>query len=584
MASKVFKKRIGELLVESGAITVEQLKTALDEQRSSGQRLGQVLISLGMISEEKLIQIAAQKLDIPRLNLSDMIIDREVASLIPAEMAKKHLLIPIFKIGNVLTVAMYDPLDFIALDELAYNTKMEIKRVIATRSDIETAIEIHYSIGEAVSRFVEGMKIEEVNVDVDDIDVDLQKNLTGDMPVVQLVNMIISRGIKSRASDLHLEPDESGLRIRFRIDGLMRDIAILPRSLVSGAISRIKVMSNMDVSEKRLPQDGRFQVQHKKSVIDFRVSSLPTAFGEKVSIRVLDKSGLILDLNKMGFSKSNLMKWYDLIKRPEGLILITGPTGSGKTSTLYATLARISTPEKSIVTVEDPIEYNLPLVTQVQINEKTGLSFPIALRSIVRQNPDIIMVGEIRDLATAEISVRASMTGHLVFSTMHTSDAPVAVGRLIDMGIEPYLVSSSISAVLAQRLVRVLCKYCRIKDENPDKPTGELIDRYKIPGVIYKPSGCPKCNLTGFSGRTAINELVILSPELQDMANKKTPHVELRRQALKEGMISLRSDGMAKVSSGITTLEEVLRVSHDDDFSHYGKNLEGIQLMERVGG
>lgn len=584
MANKVFKKRIGELLVESGAITVEQLKSALDKQQSSGQRLGQVLVSLGMITEDKLIQITAQKLDIPHVNLDDMIIDREVVSLISAEMAKKHLLIPIFKIGKVLTVAMYDPLDFIALDELAYNTKMEINRVIATRSDIEAAIEANYSIGEVVNRFVEGMNIEEVNVDAEDIDVDLQKNLTGDMPVVQLINMIIYRGIKSRASDLHLEPDESGLRIRFRIDGLMRDIAVLPRSLISGAVSRIKVMSSMDVSEKRLPQDGRFQVHHKKAVIDFRVSSLPTAFGEKISIRVLDKSGLILDLNKMGFSNSNLNKWNELIKRPEGLILITGPTGAGKTSTLYATLARISTPEKSIVTVEDPIEYNLPLVTQVQINEKTGLTFPIALRSIVRQNPDIIMVGEIRDLATAEISVRASMTGHLVFSTMHTSDAPVAVSRLVDMGIEPYLVSSSISAVLAQRLVRVLCRHCKKKDEDPDKPTRELIERYKIAGSLYKPSGCPKCNLTGFSGRTAINELVILSPELQDMANQKAPHVELRRQALKEGMISLRSDGMSKVSEGITTIEEVLRVSHDDDYSLYGKDLEGIRLLEQVGG
>jgi type II secretory ATPase GspE/PulE/Tfp pilus assembly ATPase PilB-like protein len=343
-------------------------------------------------------------------------------------------------------------------------------------------------------------------------------------------------------------------------------------------------MSNMDVSEKRLPQDGRFQVYHKKAVIDFRVSSLPTSFGEKISIRVLDKSGLILDLNKMGFSESNLKKWIELIRRPEGLILITGPTGSGKTSTLYATLARISTPEKSIVTVEDPIEYNLPLVTQVQMNEKTGLTFPIALRSIVRQNPDIIMVGEIRDLATAEISVRASMTGHLVFSTMHTSDAPVAISRLIDMGIEPYLVSSSISAVLAQRLVRVLCRHCRIADENPDRPTRELINRYKVTGSLYKPSGCPKCNLTGFSGRTAINELALLGPELRDLANKKAPHVELRRAALNEGMISLRSDGMAKVSAGLTTIEEVVRVSHDDDHPLYSRDLEDIELLEQVGG
>jgi len=584
MATKVFKKRIGELLVESGAISPEQLKMALDKQKTTGQRIGQVLISLGMISEEKLIQITARKLDIPHISLEDMVIDKEVISIIPAEMAKKHLLIPLFKIENVLTVAVYDPLDFIALDEVSYHTKKVIKRVIASKSDIETAIERHYSIGEAVNKMVEGMKAEDLAVNVEEIEVDLQKEITGDMPVVKLINMIIYRGIKSKASDLHLDPDERGLRIRFRIDGIMHDVALLPKSLISGAVSRVKVMANMDVSEKRLPQDGRFQAKFKDALVDFRVSSIPTAFGEKIAIRILDKSGLILDLNKMGFSESNLKKWLDLIKRPEGLILITGPTGSGKTSTLYATLARISTPEKSVVTVEDPIEYNLPLVTQVQINEKSGLTFALALRSIVRQNPDIVMVGEIRDLATAEISVRASMTGHIVFSTLHTSDAPVAISRLIDMGIEPYLVSTSISAVLAQRLVRVLCENCKTEEKDIDGPTQKLAERYNLSGAIYKPVGCAKCSMTGFMGRTAINELLIMTPELQDLANRKAPHVELRRKALEEGLISLRADGLAKAAAGITTVDEVVRISHDDDISLNNSNLSERAVLEQIGG
>jgi type IV pilus assembly protein PilB len=412
----------------------------------------------------------------------------------------------------------------------------------------------------------------------------VKKEISGDMPVVKLINLIIYRGIKSKASDLHLDPDESGLRVRFRIDGIMHDVARLPKTLIAGAVSRVKVMANMDVSEKRLPQDGRFQTKFKDSLVDFRVSSLPTHFGEKIAIRILDKSGLILDISKMGFSDSNLKKWLELIKRPEGMILITGPTGSGKTSTLYATLAKISTPEKSVVTVEDPIEYNLPLVTQVQINEKAGLTFALALRSIVRQNPNIVMVGEIRDIATAEISVRASMTGHLVFSTLHTSDAPVAISRLIDMGIEPYLVSTSISAVLAQRLVRVLCNNCRAEEKNIDGPTQELLERFDFGGVIYKPVGCTKCSMTGFSGRTAINELLVMSPQLQELANRKAPHVELRRQALAEGLISLRADGLLKVAAGITTIDEVVRVSHDDDLSLNNLNLSNKSLLEQVSG
>ncbi len=565
MTVKVFKKRIGELLVEEKAITSEQLKIALEKQKATGQRIGQILISLGMISEEELMQVTAKKLDIPFVNLSDIVIDREIAHIISPELARKHQLIPVFKMGNVLTVAVYDPLDFIAFDQLAYQTRLEIKRVVASKSDIEDAIERNYSIGDAVNKVVEGIKTEEIAIDVDEIDSTTLQDFSRDMPAVNLVNLIIARGINGNASDLHLDPDENGLRVRFRIDGLMKEAAMLPRSLIAGVVSRVKVMANMDVSEKRIPQDGRFQVRYRKNIIDFRVSSLPTAFGEKVAIRVLDKSSLLLDIDKMGFSEGNYREWLKLIQRPEGLILITGPTGSGKTSTLYATLMRISTPEKSVVTVEDPIEYNLPLITQVQMNEKAGLNFASALRSIVRQNPDIIMVGEIRDLDTAEISIRASMTGHLVLSTLHTSDAPVALNRLIDMGIEPYLVSSSVSAVLAQRLVRTLCGNCKSEVKTIDSATAGLLERYNLPLKCYTSAGCPRCDFSGYSGRTSINELLVMSNRLREIVNSKAPNATLRAAAIDEGLISLRTDGLLKVAKGITTVEEVMRVSHDDD-------------------
>jgi type IV pilus assembly protein PilB len=580
MPKRTFKKRIGELLVESGAITPEQLRTALETQKETGQRIGDILISQNVLSEGKLMMVIAGRLELPFVNLEDMIIDPEVVETIPAEMARKHLLIPIFKMGKTLTVAIYDPLDFIALDEISYHTKMEIKRVIAGKSQIEAVIDNFYSLNDAVDKVVEGMKTKDVTLTVDDIDADPKETIRADMPVVKLVNMIIGRGVALKASDMHLDPDENGFRVRFRVDGLMKDVSMLPRSLIPGVASRIKVMSNMDVSEKRIPQDGRFQARFKNKIVDFRVSSLPTAFGEKIAIRILDKSGLILDLDRMGFSSKNLKTWLELISRPEGMILITGPTGSGKTSTLYATLARISTSDKSVVTVEDPIEYNLPLVTQVQINEKAGLSFATLLRSIVRQNPDMLMVGEIRDLATAEITVRASMTGHLVFSTLHTSDAPVALNRLIDMGIEPYLVSSSISGILAQRLVRTLCDNCKEQAGDISPAQSLLLRKYKMPAKVFSPKGCPRCNFQGFAGRTCINELLIMSPQLKELVNVKAPHEELRRMALDLGMISLREDGLKKVAGGITTVEEILRVSHDDDQSLH----EEVERSEALSG
>jgi len=565
MPVKTFKKRIGELLVESGAITDAQLHLALKQQKESGQRIGDILISQKILTEEQLMNVIAKRLEIPFVNLEDIVVDPEITDIIPPEMARKYLLLPLFKIENTLTLAIYDPLDFIALDEVAYHTKMKIKRVVAAKSQLESAIDKLYAINDAVDKAVEGMKKEEVALTSEDLDSDASQTISGDMPVVKLVNSIIARGVGFRASDMHLDPDENGLRVRFRIDGLMKDVATLPRTLLAGVVSRIKVMSNMDVSERRIPQDGRFQAKLKTGMVDFRVSTLPTSFGEKVVIRILDKSGLIIDLNKMGFSNYNLKRWMELIRRPEGLILITGPTGSGKTSTLYATLAKISTPERSVVTVEDPIEYNLPLITQVQINEKAGVSFVTLLRAIVRQNPDLLMVGEIRDIDTAEITIRASLTGHLVFSTLHTSDAPVALNRLIDMGIEPYLVSTAVTGALAQRLVRTLCENCKTEVTNIAPGSASLFERAGIKPRMFLPTGCAKCNFLGYAGRTSIHELLIMNPNLKELVSAKTSHSILRREAIKNGMTSMRADGLNKVAQGITTLEEVIRVSNDDD-------------------
>lgn len=568
MSTVKSNKKFGQLLLESGLITSAQLDEALLCQKEAGGRIGEVVVKLGFINEAQLQEVVAKKLDLPLLSLSDLEIDPETVKLIPADTARQYAVIAVFKMGNALTVAMADPLNFVAVDKIAYTTKMEIRRVVATESEIEAAIDKYYSISDTMGQTME--RIESSAARTDDAKlIELQdlKDISSDMPVVDLTNAIIARAVKRKASDIHLQPDQNVLKIRFRVDGLMEEVAVLPGSIYPAIISRVKVMSNIDVSEKRLPQDGRFRLNFNKNDIDFRVSTLPTIFGEKTVIRILDKSNLVLDLSQMGFSPRHYQKWLDIIDRPEGLILITGPTGSGKTTTLYAVLKRLNSPQKNIVTVEDPVEYKIGNLTQVQINDKAGLHFAGALRSIVRQNPDILMVGEIRDLATAEISIRASLTGHLVLSTLHTSDAPVTVGRLIDMGVEPYLVSTSITAILAQRLVRVVCRHCSQEVEADDAIRHKILPRLANPDTrFHRGTGCPRCNNSGYAGRTAIHELLIVTPEIKNMITRKADHVELREAALRSGMISLLDDGLEKASRGITTLEEILRVTHYEDF------------------
>lgn len=560
-------KKLGQLLIESGLLSEQQLETALKQQSGSKKRIGEIVIELGYITEDQLQQTIAEKLNLPKLLLTDIEIDPNIVKILPAEMARRFTVIPIFKIRNVLTIVMDDPLDFVAVDEIVYFTGLDVKRVVATKSEIVIAIDKYYSLADTMGQTMDRIEhragqLNEAQV----LKIVTTDGISGDMPVVELVNVVIAKAIKSKASDIHLETDDQNFRIRYRVDGLMREEAVLVASIHQPVVSRIKVMSDIDVSEKRLPQDGRFRIQYDKRQIDFRVSTLPTIFGEKVVIRILDQGNLLIDLSQMGFSETNYKEWLSVIDRPEGLVLITGPTGSGKTSTLYAVLKKLNTPERNIVTVEDPVEYHLPMINQVQVNEKAGLVFANALRSIVRQNPDILMVGEIRDLPTAEITIRASLTGHMALSTLHTSDAPVAASRLIDMGVEPYLVSSALTAVLAQRLVRVICPNCRVEIQPGQVLFNELLNRWNRPDIkFYKGQGCARCNHTGYAGRTAIHELMVVSPELKDLISRKASHIDLRRAAIGSGMVSLLDDGLMKAAEGKTTIEEVLRVCHNED-------------------
>ncbi|MCX6831091.1 MAG: ATPase, T2SS/T4P/T4SS family, partial [candidate division Zixibacteria bacterium] len=451
-------KRFGDLLIEKGLLTPQQLAEALEEQDRTGLKLGQVLRERGLISEDDLVDVIHTRLGVPKLALDNLVIDPIIVEIVPLSLAKKHHLIPVFKIGGTLTVAMADPLDVIALDELKYLTNLKINRVVSTSAAIAQAINQYYSLRESMAEVIKDIGDEETSGQPDfAATVSEAEASTSEAPLIKLVNLLITQAVRDHASDIHIEPDDQKLRVRYRINGVLKEQDAPPRSLHASIVSRIKVMSQMDVSEKRLPQDGRFVVTIGNRDIDVRASTLPTVNGEKVVLRVLDRRNLVMGLANLGFAQQTQTDFQELIRKPEGLILITGPTGSGKTTTLYAALNEVKSIEKNIVTLEDPVEYTLPLINQVQINERAGLTFASALRSILRQNPDIIMVGEIRDAETAQMAVRSALTGHLVLTTIHTNDAAGAVARLIDMGVEDYLLASCLLGVLAQRLVRTIC-------------------------------------------------------------------------------------------------------------------------------
>jgi type IV pilus assembly protein PilB len=557
-------KKIGHLLVESGSISREQLKKALDLQetaKKNGERklLGQTLIELGFTTEEKVTKAMAARAGVDFLSLEAYRIDSTAAALIDPDSARRYRSLPIGYEGDRLVVAMFDPNDILAIDDIRLITGYEIKPVCIPGSELRAAIDQYSrstSAMEAAEDDDEGQKPSEQD--------EVQAVSVG-KPAVQLANLIFSQAARDGASDIHIEPQEKSLRVRFRIDGVLHEVMQPPYRLFPPLVSRIKVMANMDIANKRIPQDGRTSLKIDRRIIDFRVASLPTAHGEKLTLRLLDRSGQMITLSELGFPESQLKLFRRLINTPHGCVLVTGPTGSGKTTTLYAALAELNQVEKHIITVEDPIEYRLAGINQIPVNPQAGLTFATGLRSILRNDPDIIMVGEIRDRETARIAVESALTGHLVLSTLHTNNAAGALSRLGEMGVEPYLTSSSVIAVLAQRLVRLLCTQCRqeypisrneILSSAPDFPLAANEQGLKL----FKPTGCIRCSNTGYKGRKGVYELLVMSDKIKQLALQDKTAGEITEAAISEGMTTLRQDGFQKVRSGLTSLEEALRV------------------------
>jgi type IV pilus assembly protein PilB len=561
-------KRIGELLIEKGLISREQLDFALKEQTATGKKLGQVLIDQKLISEDDLTDVISARLGIPKITLDSLVIDPSIVDLVPLSVAKKHQLIPIFGIGGALTVAMVNPLDFIALDELKYITNLKINRVVATSRTIKEAIDQYYSVKDSMAEVISNIGDEEIgSVDLAQAEKEAEAAAASEAPMIKLVNLLIIQAVKEKASDIHIEPDESKLRVRYRVNGVLKEETSPPKNLHSSIISRLKVMSQMDVSERRLPQDGRFAIKVGSAEVDVRASTLPTIHGEKAVLRILDRRNLILGFPKLGFEKKTLMDFSSIIRKPEGLILITGPTGSGKTTTLYTTLEEIKSIEKNIITIEDPVEYSLPMINQVQINEKAGLTFASALRSILRQNPDIIMVGEIRDAETAHMAIRSALTGHLVLSTLHTNDAPSAIARLLDMGIEPYLLSTCLLGILAQRLMRTICESCKTEDNVPEN-IREMLDLGADPErKFYCGEGCDDCGESGYQGRVGIYEFLKTDDEIRDMILEQQSSARIKEAACRKGMKTLWEQARIQLMEGVTTYKEVVRVTKTEEVS-----------------
>lgn len=547
------KRPLGESLVEQGLITREQLQRAQEEGRRTGTPLKKSLIQLKFLTEDELVNFMSSSLSIPSVDLSTYLIKPEVLELVPETLARKYALIPIYKIGETLTVAMADPLNIHSLDELRQRCNCDVKPAIASEGSVLQALERYYGTRGSIDEIVKA--IEEKGLPRK------EKDIAEEPPVVKLVNLLVMQAIRDGASDVHIEPDRNLLRTRVRVDGVLHEVPGPPKHLQSAIISRVKILSNLDIAERRAPQDGRFQMKMENREVDIRVSIIPTIHGEKAVLRILDTGQVLLKLGQLGFSKELLSDFRKLILRPHGMILVTGPTGSGKTTTLYAALSEINSPEQNIVTIEDPVEYRLEMIQQMQVNPKADVTFANGLRSILRQDPDIIMVGEIRDFETAEIAVQAALTGHLVFSTLHTNDAPSAVARLIDMQVEPFLISSSLAGVIAQRLVRKVCEACR----EPYTPPAELAKEVAEQKPAWaQAKGCKKCMDTGYKGRVAIFELLKIDEAIRPLIVTKAPASEIRKAAQANGMKGLRADGLRKAAQGITTVEEVLRVTQEE--------------------
>ena len=566
-------RRLGDLLVAEGLVKQEELQRALAEQKGTTEKLGSVLVRLKLVNEEQLTGFLSRQYGIPSITLSQLDIDPGILRLVPPQIARKYEVLPVKRAANTLTLAMADPTNVFALDDVSFMTNLQVLPVVASQAAIRRAIERNYeNQGAAITDVLTELAEDQVgNVEVVDddedsggkVDVFELKESADEAPVVKLVNMVLVDAIQKGASDIHWEPYEKAFRVRFRIDGVLHEMLTPPKRLESAIVSRLKIMSSLDIAERRVPQDGRIKLRYHTREIDFRVSILPTIFGEKAVLRILDKDALQLDLTKLGFDPGALETFEKVIRQPYGMILITGPTGSGKTTTLYSAIHTINSPEHNIMTAEDPVEYNLKGVNQVQINDGIGRTFASALRAFLRQDPDVILVGETRDLETAQISIRAALTGHLVFSTLHTNDSPSTVARLIDMGIPPFLVASSLLLVMAQRLGRKVCKDCKEPyevDEDSLLPYGHVLT-----GVgrtqFYKGRGCATCSFTGMKGRVAIYEVMPVSQEIRNLILKNAPVTDIRAMAQAQGMKTLRQAGLLKVLAGATTVDEVLRVT-----------------------
>jgi len=560
-----YRKRLGELLVEKGIITREQLRDALALQRSTGKKLGEILISQNLISEAQMAKVLQEQLGIPFVDLNKMNIDPKLTEYIPFMLARRHTLIPIKKENGKLYIAMENPLDFAAVDDAKRVSKMDIVPLISFGEAIRNAINRLYGMEyaeKAVQDYTKETRLDQLPQDMQNVSLD---DDVSNAPVVRLINSIIQQAVNMEASDIHIEPIENASRVRFRIDGMLQRIFNIPGYMHPALITRIKIMGNMDIAEKRLPQDGRVGINISGRDIDLRISTIPTIYGEKAVIRILDRSNFLLSKEKLGFTPENLEKFNELLKNTNGIILVTGPTGSGKSTTLYAMLNELNRESVNIITIEDPVEYRMEGINQIQVNPKAGLTFAAGLRSIVRQDPDIIMVGEIRDSETAEIAIRSAITGHLVLSTLHTNDAVSAISRLIDMGIEPYLISASLAGVISQRLLRKVCNNCRVPYEiephNLSVPGFEVLK-----GVtLYRGEGCSACNYTGYKGRIPAHEILMVSKQHRQMISQKAPVDEIRDLSIKMGMSTLKEECIKLVQMGVTTIEEVMRVSYSQD-------------------
>ena len=577
------KKRIGEMLIAGGMIKEEQLTRALEEQKKRGGKVGEILVDLGFINENNMVTFLARQLHLPYIDIEKQLVDPDSVRMIPAEMARRITAIPLYRDKEALVVAMADPLNIFGLDDMQKAAGKEIRQVVATRSDIQKAISSYYGMGHTIEAATMDFAGETGTVLAE------AAEMTGvtseDAPVVKLVSMLIAQAIIDRASDIHIDPEGKVIKVRYRIDGVLVEVRTLPREMHAPIVSRVKIMANMDISEKRIPQDGRFQARithteagpvvtavfrersvlrivDESATVDIRVSTLPVIQGETVVMRILDRARIILTLEGLNFTAEMLDRYRRLITKPYGMILVTGPTGSGKTTTLYASLNTIDRKANNLVTIEDPVEYQIMGVNQVQVNAKAGVTFASGLRSILRQDPDIIMVGEIRDRETAEIAIHAALTGHLVFATLHTNDAAGAATRLIDMGIEPFLIASSAIAILGQRLARKICDRCK----KPYTATPELLKSLGITTgsvTFYRGEGCPACKKTGYQGRVGLYELMDMTETVRELIIAKASSSAIKAAAARSGFKTLRQEGLVKAAAGLTTVEEVLRVTQE---------------------